>query len=527
MGLFVGLSCQNKMDILDEERIKQSCLEQMEKCADESPIGPQLPNDEEKKQIALRSQAMFDTEDDDYFQEQDYIVEDEENYMRWLCEEDNHEPVGDNHEPVTPDKTDACEDPAATPGSLAASDNTPSVATVETPTQTGPSSSPEAILPVRAEIRPNQKEAATKEAPKFMDIPLGPPPNKTRLRVKTGKTVAWARELDVAEDESFVNVTNAEFSKWVHSKKNRSNEIQLKKLYKLGYNMVRFNYIKERNRKMDPKEKKKRGHYKARLSLAADFTKMSFDDRKEQAFKLYRDLTSSKEKFAVALAYGYGPKVVFNTEPNEGEVVEEEEDKSSNKKFLDASFGMFTYYHKAWTLQRSAWGELDDIGRFEKLCKEDSYVLSLWDKLTEEFLEKSMKLQVAKFAYSFELCPKHFKNGELVLHFTVVFLFNEKKQWRTSRPMALKDGTVPQHVQDPSASGKNRRGNNPNPMFYYVQMPKFGMVLNDSNWKPYEQFQVNDKWLIPFLQAKKIDCERASQDHFLPFTLASWSPPKM
>ena len=58
-------------------------------------------------------------------------------------------------------------------------------------------------------------------------------------------------------------------------------------------------------------------------------------------------------------------------------------------------------------------------------------------------------------------------------------------------------------------------------MFYYVQMPKFGMVLNDSNWRPFEDFQVNDKWLVPFLHAKEIDCERASKDLFY---LPQWPP---
>ena len=51
-------------------------------------------------------------------------------------------------------------------------------------------------------------------------------------------------------------------------------------------------------------------------------------------------------------------------------------------------------------------------------------------------------------------------------------------------------------------------------MFYYVQMPKVGMVMHESNWKPYRDFQVNDRWLIPFLQAKKISFKDASQDFF-------------
>ena len=52
-----------------------------------------------------------------------------------------------------------------------------------------------------------------------MDVPLEPPSKKMRVRGKTSTNVAYARELDVTEDETFANVTHAEFSKWVHSKK--------------------------------------------------------------------------------------------------------------------------------------------------------------------------------------------------------------------------------------------------------------------------------------------------------------------
>ena len=101
----------------------------------------------------------------------------------------------------------------------------------------------------------------------------------------------------------------------------------------------------------------------------------------------------------MALAFGYGPNFVFGQKPNEDE---KEEDKEGGKRFFHAQFGMFTYYNNAWTLKRSAWGPLDDIGKFEKLCAKDPYVLSLWDKRTEEFQEKVVKLQVGKWAYSFE-----------------------------------------------------------------------------------------------------------------------------
>ena len=268
LGVSEGLSCQRKMADLEEGEIQQSCLEQMEACCEESPTGPNLPNVEEKKQIAMRAQAAFDNEDDDCFQEED-CFDDDQGCMQWLCEEET--------EPVTPDKTvvvespnpgqsqastDGCEEPAATPVSLAASDNTPSVATVETPTQPSPSSSPETILPVRCEIH-GRSLGATAE-PKFMDVPLEPPSKKIRVRGKTSTNVAYARELDVIEDETFANITHAEFSKWVHSKKDAKNETQMKRLYKLGYNMVRLEYIKEKNKAMDPKERRSKGHYQIR-----------------------------------------------------------------------------------------------------------------------------------------------------------------------------------------------------------------------------------------------------------------------
>ena len=57
-----------------------------------------------------------------------------------------------------------------------------------------------------------------------------------------------------------------------------------------------------------------------------------------------------------------------------------------------------------------------------------------------------------------------------------------------------------------------RRADTPEPMFYYVQCPKDGMLFHDSNYKPFEDFPDNDKWLNPFLQNKKIRVANAIQD---------------
>ena len=57
-----------------------------------------------------------------------------------------------------------------------------------------------------------------------------------------------------------------------------------------------------------------------------------------------------------------------------------------------------------------------------------------------------------------------------------------------------------------------KRADTPEPMFYYVQFPKEGMLFNDSNYKPFDDFPVNDKWLNPFLQSKKIRITNAIQE---------------
>ena len=236
--------------------------------------------------------------------------------------------------------------------------------------------------------------------------------------------------------------------------------------------------------------------------------KKKWSERADFAESCFSKLKTNKEKYAVALAFQYGPKVVF------GGGGDEQSTKEDETKWFKAQFGMFTYFSPKWKIQRKPWGSFDNIERFQTLCAEDPYVLKQWEAIDEEIMAKVAWLHVNKWAYSFELCPEQFKEGTLQLHLTVVFLFGRKMGMRTSKWMELTGGLKPQHVKDPSSGGRGRRANSPNPMFYYVQMPKVGMVMHEGNWKPYKDFQVNDRWLIPFLQAKKISLKDASQDFF-------------
>ena len=72
--------------------------------------------------------------------------------------------------------------------------------------------------------------------------------------------------------------------------------------------------------------------------------------------------------------------------------------------------------------------------------------------------------------------------------------------------LRLKSGLVvePQHCQEEHSKGKGRRSDVAEPMFLYVQCGKKGMVFNDGDYRPYKDFEVNDKWFKKLLQSDKI-----------------------
>lgn len=291
------------MATADEGQIQKRCLEQMdnEPC-EEAPKLPEEVNAEEKKGATeSKNKSTLDMSDDEFMPEEDFG--DEELHLQWLCQE---EP------PVTPEKTVVEESPdpgqsaastevdtdTTTPGSTAGTEGTPSVATVESPIQENPTPITRELLPERTGVgdTTTEREATAKVELKFLDVPLGPPPKKRKIKGKTDKNVPYARVLDITEDETYADISHAEFAKWVHSKKNAANDVEMKRLYKLGYRMVRAEYVKEKQKSMDPKEKRANGWYQNRVDSTKAFTKLPYLERRDYAFKMYKDLGSQKEK---------------------------------------------------------------------------------------------------------------------------------------------------------------------------------------------------------------------------------------
>ena len=158
----------------------------MDMCGEPSNFGPQLPSKQERQEIAERLQASFDNEDDYCPIDDPFFDQEEIAYMEHLCNADQEVPetpdkpdvLEDENPKETPDGTQRLPGPMVTPSSSASNDNTPSVATVETPPQPSPSSSPETILPVRCEIHGRSLGATVQENESKRQ-------NKHKCRVRT------------------------------------------------------------------------------------------------------------------------------------------------------------------------------------------------------------------------------------------------------------------------------------------------------------------------------------------------------
>ena len=186
---------------------------------------------------------------------------------------------------------------------------------------------------------------------------------------------------------------------------------------------------------------------------------------------------------------------------------------------------MLTYFDPKWSLKpRPGWGEFDDIARFEELSQKDAYVKNIKARVETDVPRLKTELFAVNWAYSLELCPKLFEQGKLQIHVAVVLKWDGKQKHRNGDKFKLL-GVQPQHIKAQQRKMGMRRADTPEPMFYYVQCPKDGMLFHDSNYKPFEDFVVNDKWLNPLLQSKKMRVNKAIQEHDSPTTVGVRSEP--
>ena len=352
------------------------------------------------------------------------------------------------------------------------------------------------ILPVRDAKR--KADEVTEETPKKRRLN-----GKQATSPKTEKKPRPVRKITFSEDVDYEKTTFEEFKNWAeNAERDEKYDQYMKNLKMYGFNVCRNKWVAEMLKDKRPRNAEKT--LEARTALRKDFTSLAEELKKEFAreIKDRKGFLSKKETYGISIRFELD--INLKTE-------EDKDEESSEVKFIDAAFCMLTYFSPKWNLTRAPWGPMDDIARFEELCQKDKYVIRIKNQVHEDVERLKTELFVSKAAYSLELCPEKFKENELQIHVTVVFKWNHKARYRSSDPFKLL-GIEPQHVKAQKRKKEMRRADTPEPMFYYVQCPKDGMLFHDSNYKPFKDFPVNDKWLNPFLQNKKIRVANAIQD---------------
>ena len=353
------------------------------------------------------------------------------------------------------------------------------------------------VLPLRTpQKRPANEE--TQETPQKRRRLIGKQGGCPQTETKP-RPVRW---VNFTHDVDYEKTTFEEFKNWVvKAEKDEGYAKFLKQLKGYGWEVCRNKWVSEHSK--DPKGRSLEQKKSERLALRKEFAQKDEALKIEYAKKIKdrKEFLSQKETYGVSIRFGLD----INLQASE------DDDETDEGRCLCAAFCMLTYFDPKWSLKRDSWGLMDDIARFEELCQKDKYVQRIRDSVAKDVDRLKMELFALKVAYSLELCPKLFEQGKLQIHVTLILKWKQRMRYRSAEPFKLL-GIEPQHVQAQQRRKEMKKADTAEPMFYYVQCPKEGMLFNDSNYKPLEDFPVNDKWLNPFLQSKKIRITNAIQE---------------
>ena len=321
-----------------------------------------------------------------------------------------------------------------------------------------------------------------------------------RFRITGKKTpikTNAVKKLILKDEYPWDSLTRDAFAAWVHDKdKSKEQHAYLKSLIKLAYNSTRYYFLASCKKKNASHDNEPRKQWK----------KLTPAERKAFAEKLVESESSavnSKQKLAIDVCFG-----INITQPEDCK----ESTFDKEHPYLRAKFGMFTYFAPQWNLVRKNWS-LENINEVVAKCQEDKYVKAIQNKCADEMERLVVELDISKWAWSLELCPKALAENEITIHLTFVAKWEYQKKVYTPQRLAIFNGIAPQHVQTQKEKTQGRRADVCEPFFYYVQCPKLGMIYHVGNYRPYTDFIVKDKWLIGYLQKEKMTPKVAIEDH--------------
>jgi hypothetical protein len=183
------------------------------------------------------------------------------------------------------------------------------------------------------------------------------------------------------------------------------------------------------------------------------------------------------------------------------------------ENFMNARGALMTYHHVKWDLKRPKWDICNcTVDQVAALCKTDEYVKRCWTVICKDLANIVKETQCGKWSVSFEIaCEELADTAVCRLHLHVVLEWREKKHIRNADQFKIA-GTTPVHSTHEEESLQSRYAKSLSPMHYYLQMPKQGMVFNETNHDAYKKFRVNARWITGWLQSGKISHKDSRKD---------------
>ena len=191
--------------------------------------------------------------------------------------------------------------------------------------------------------------------------------------------------------------------------------------------------------------------------------------------------------------------------------------KKSHVEFLGTHL-MTTYNHAAWVwpLPKDDFGEdITDIAQCAQKCRKGVTVQEIWTQIRDGVVAFAQKHHVLHYSVSQEICPDTLEQtGMLRLHHHVVFDWGTKNKWhcRNASAALTFNDVAPGHLRK-GDEGQGHRRQTSDPMHYYLQFPKYGLVQTDSNYWAHKDFCASPKWITSYLTRRKLDWLDAEKEY--------------
>ena len=178
---------------------------------------------------------------------------------------------------------------------------------------------------------------------------------------------------------------------------------------------------------------------------------------------------------------------------------------------------LITYQSKQLQLKLEGLAGLNDIHLVKKVM-EVPEVIQLVKDLPKAIEIMCKRNKADKFSWSLEICLKTYMNeyteSKLIrLHFHCCLQRDVSPFRCTTVSSTLAVGGIhPSHVVGCSDPVSGRKSKGTLAMHYYNQMPKKGKLCGGTNYKAYEDFLVNPRWIAGYVQRNKMHNEDAKQE---------------